>query len=65
MPGCSISGNVKIGARTVMGTGSRILQGLTIGEDCMIGAGAVVTKSFGSHLKLLGVPARKRNMHVE
>ena len=32
---------------------------------CVVGAGAVVTKSFGSNLKLLGVPARKRPNHVD
>jgi sugar O-acyltransferase (sialic acid O-acetyltransferase NeuD family) len=65
MPACSISGNVSIGPCCVLGTGSRIIQGISIGENCMIAAGSVVTKSFGSNLKLLGVPARKRMAHVE
>ncbi len=59
MPACSISGNVSIGSRCLLGTGSRIIQGITIGENCLVGAGSVVTKSFDSDLKLLGVPARK------
>jgi sugar O-acyltransferase (sialic acid O-acetyltransferase NeuD family) len=59
MPACSISGNVSIGSRCLLGTGSRIIQGITIGENCLVGAGSIVTKSFDSNLKLLGVPARK------
>lgn len=58
MPGCSISGNVSLGSCTIMGTGSRIIQGITIGANCRIGAGSVVTKNFGSDLKIVGVPAR-------
>ena len=58
MPGCSISGNVSIGKGCVLGTGSRIIQGITIGANCRIGAGSVVTKNFGSDLKIVGVPAR-------
>jgi acetyltransferase-like isoleucine patch superfamily enzyme len=58
MPGCSISGNVLIGSKTVLGTGSRIIQGVTIGKNCLIGAGSVVTKSFPESKKIVGVPAR-------
>lgn len=65
MPACSISGNVSIGSCCVLGTGSRIIQSITIGDNCMVGAGSVVTKNFGSNLKILGVPARKRLGHVE
>jgi serine acetyltransferase len=31
----------------------------------MVGAGSVVTKNFGSNLKILGVPARKGLSHGE
>lgn len=65
MPACSISGNVSIGSCCVLGTGSRIIQSITIGDNCMVGAGSVVTKNFGSNLKILGIPARKRLSHVE
>lgn len=57
MPGCSISGNVKIGERTQVGTGGRFLQNISVGNDSVVGAGAVVTKSFPSNCKLMGVPA--------
>ena len=58
MPACSISGNVSIGPCSTLGTGSRVIQGITIGSRCLVGAGAVVTKDFGSNLKIMGIPAR-------
>ncbi len=58
MPGCSISGNVKIEQGCTVGTGARILQGLVIGENSVVGAGAVVTKSFPAGSRLIGVPAQ-------
>lgn len=57
MPQCSISGSVKIGTKCFVGSGTRILQGITIGDNSIIGAGAVVTKSFGDNSKLVGIPA--------
>ena len=57
MPQCSISGSVKLGERCFVGSGSRILQGISIGDDSIVGAGAVVTKSFEANSKLVGVPA--------
>jgi sugar O-acyltransferase (sialic acid O-acetyltransferase NeuD family) len=57
MPGCNLSGNVKIGKRCQVGTGAQFLQNLSIGEDSIVGAGAVVTKSFPAHSKLIGMPA--------
>ncbi len=60
MPGCSISGNVRIGECTMMGTGARILQNLTIGKNCKIGAGAVVTQSFIDDKTIVGVPAYEK-----
>ena len=59
MPQCSISGSVKLGERCFVGSGSRILQGISIGDDSIVGAGAVVTKSFEANSKLVGVPAQK------
>lgn len=35
-----------------------ILPGVTIGENCVIGAGAVVTKSIPDYSVAIGVPAR-------
>lgn len=60
MPQCSISGNVTLGTKCFLGSGTRILQGLTLGDNSIVGAGAVVTKSFASNSKLVGVPAENK-----
>ena len=60
MPGCNISGNVRIGGCTLMGTGARILQNITIGNNCKIGAGAVVTQNFEDGKTIVGVPAHEK-----
>ena len=47
---------VKRGAS--IGSGAAILCGVTIGEDAMIGAGAVVTRDVAPGQTVAGVPAR-------
>ena len=52
-------------ARTVIGNGcfigcnAIILAGVTLGDYTIVGAGAVVTKSFPAYSILVGNPARK------
>lgn len=41
-----------------LGTGVKVLDGVTIGKGCVIGANAVVTKSIPSYSVAVGVPAR-------
>jgi UDP-2-acetamido-3-amino-2,3-dideoxy-glucuronate N-acetyltransferase len=41
-----------------IGSGAVILCGITVGEDAMIGAGAVVTRDVPAHATVAGVPAR-------
>ncbi len=62
-PSVDISGSVQIGECTEVGVGSRIIQGLSIGEDVMIGAGSGVFKDVEDHVTVWGNPARvmKRN----
>lgn len=57
-PGAVVSGNVRIGTRTRMGTTSCVLPNLSVGSDVMIGAGAVVTRDVADGLTVVGVPAR-------
>ena len=62
-PGVHISGWVHFGRRVYVGTGATILQGthdapLTVGDDAVIGAGAVVTKSVPPGVTVVGVPAK-------
>jgi len=44
--------------RASIGSGSVILCGVTIGEEAVIGAGAVVTRDVPDHAVVAGVPAR-------
>ncbi|GAB4376974.1 MAG: hypothetical protein Kow00121_25190 [Elainellaceae cyanobacterium] len=41
-----------------LGTGVRVLDGVTIGKGSIVGAGAVVTKSIPPYSVAVGVPAR-------
>lgn len=55
---------IKIGHHCWIGTGAIILQGISIGDGAVIGAGAVVTKDVPAYEVWGGVPAkfiRKRN----
>jgi acetyltransferase-like isoleucine patch superfamily enzyme len=51
-------GKVRIGAQCFFGFRSIIMPGVTLGDRCIVGAGAVVTKSFPSNSVLAGVPAK-------
>lgn len=53
------SDSPKIGDRLKIGVGSTVVGGVSLGNDIVIGAGAVVTKSFEEdHITLGGVPAK-------
>ncbi len=63
-PGAHITGNVFIGARTWVGIGVAINQGcenqkLCIGNDSVIGSGAVVINDCEPYAVYVGVPAKK------
>tara|TARA_B100001059_G_C17835385_1_gene587708 strand:- start:2263 stop:2751 length:489 start_codon:yes stop_codon:yes gene_type:complete len=49
---------VEIGERTFVGVGATILPGVTIGSDCIIGAGSLVSKDIPSGCLAVGVPAK-------
>ena len=46
-------------ARASIGSGATILGGLTIGENAVVGAGAVVTKDVAPYTVVVGNPARE------
>lgn len=50
---------VKIGKRVWIGAHATILPGISIGDNAVIGAGAVVTKDVEANTVVAGVPARK------
>lgn len=51
-------GDVKIGENCFIGIRAVIMPGVVLGNCCIVGANAVVTKSFPARSILAGVPAR-------
>lgn len=58
-PSVNVSGNVKIGAESEIGTGAQIIQGKSIGKQSIIGAGAVVVKEIKEAGTYIGLPASR------
>lgn len=63
-PGVHVSGWVHFGKRVYVGTGAVFINGtedslIIIGDDAVIGAGAVVTRSVESGATVVGVPAKR------
>lgn len=56
--GVNIGGLAQISERTYIGMSAVILDRVTIGEGCIIGAGSVVTKDVPDHTQVMGVPAK-------
>lgn len=52
------SGKVTIGSNIVFGRDVTILKGVSIGDNCIIGLGSVVSKSIPSDSVAVGVPAK-------
>jgi len=51
-------GKIKVGSYTSIGANCMIMPGVTIGERCLIGGGAVVTKSVPDGCVVAGNPAK-------
>ncbi len=49
---------VRIGANVWIGARSTVLPGVEIGDNCIVGAGSVVTRSVPANTVVAGVPAR-------
>ncbi len=57
-PGAHLSGLVSVRARCWIGIGASLIQHAVVGEDAVIGAGAVVTGQLEGGRTYVGVPAR-------
>ena len=51
-------GTICVGNNVHIGTNAVIMPGVTIGDNCIIGVGAVVTKDIPANTVAVGVPAR-------
>jgi sugar O-acyltransferase (sialic acid O-acetyltransferase NeuD family) len=58
-PGVTTGGRVYIGECTAIGIGATILHYRRIGQNCVIGAGSVVTKDIQDNYVAYGVPAKE------
>jgi UDP-3-O-[3-hydroxymyristoyl] glucosamine N-acyltransferase LpxD len=56
--GVVFSGTVTLGAYTWIGPNASLRQGIVLGENVLVGIGAVVTKSFPDNVIVAGVPAK-------
>lgn len=63
MPSVNISGEVIIHEAVYVGTGAKIINQLEIGENTIVGAGAVVSKSLPSNCTAVGIPAKVIKHH--
>lgn len=52
------SGKITIGNNVWFGYNCTVLKGITIGDNCIIGIGSVVTKDIPSNSVAVGVPAK-------
>jgi acetyltransferase-like isoleucine patch superfamily enzyme len=63
MPTVNISGEVIIEDAVYVGTGAKIINQLTIGENTIIGSGAVVAKTLPANCTAVGIPAKPIKFH--
>ncbi|WP_407405499.1 acetyltransferase [Chryseobacterium sp.] len=63
MPSVNISGEVHIYSSVYVGTGAKIINLLEIGENTIVGAGAVVSKSLPANCTAVGIPAKPIKFH--
>ena len=59
-PSVNVSGMTTIGTGSEIGTGVNIIQGKTIAQDVIVGAGSVVVKDLLESGTYVGIPAKKR-----
>ena len=63
MPSVNISGEVVIHEEVYVGTGAKIINQLEIGNQTIVGAGAVVSKTLPEKCTAVGIPAKPIKFH--
>jgi sugar O-acyltransferase (sialic acid O-acetyltransferase NeuD family) len=63
-PGAVLGGTVRVGTRTAVCLGAKVIQGIDIGSDAVIGAGATVVRNVANRVVVMGTPARVVREHV-
>ena len=58
-PGAKLAGNVHIGEKSWIGINSCVIEGRRIGNDCLVGAGAVVIDDIPDNVRVVGNPAKR------
>ena len=58
-PSVNVSGAVNIGELCELGTGTQIIQGISVCSNTIIGAGAVIVKNINESGTYVGTPAKK------
>jgi maltose O-acetyltransferase len=56
--GAELASPIHVGSRVWIGGGTILLPGISIGDDCVIGAGSVVTKDIPPRTLAVGNPCR-------
>lgn len=59
----NLAGNVKLNRGVYIGTNATVIQLLEVGENSIVGAGAVVTRSLPANCTAAGLPARIIKTH--
>ncbi|MFT3881484.1 MAG: acetyltransferase [Gemmatales bacterium] len=57
-PGANIAGKCNIGNGAYISMSAVVIDRITIGENSIVGAGAVVTKDVPANVQVVGIPAR-------
>lgn len=63
LPSVNVSGFVETKDCVSIGTGSAIIQGVSIGENTIVGAGSVVVKDLPANCTAVGSPAKPIKFH--
>jgi len=63
LPSVNVSGFVNISKCVSVGTGSAIIQGVSIGENTIVGAGSVVIRDLPANCTAVGSPAKPIKFH--